>query len=200
MKLALLVPYVAMVIGLYIFKSGWIAFILYHLLILGFLIYSKKLSSWKNMFKGFNLGFAFGAILFGLMGGIILYFLSPYAGVESKLTPVLTSLGLTGGIWMAFVIYHFLINSWFEEFFWRDYLGSDKKGFVFSDFVFAGYHLLVLALFLSWPWWILSFAILSFAAWFWRHLRRKYNGLLMPILSHIAADASIMLVAYFISL
>jgi membrane protease YdiL (CAAX protease family) len=200
MKLALLVPYVAMIIGLYIFKSGWIAFILYHLLILGFLIYSKKLSSWKNMFKGFNLIFAIGSILFGLLGGLILYFLSPYASVESKISIVLASIGLTGSIWLGFVVYHFLINPWFEEFFWRDYLGSDKKGFVLTDFVFAGYHLLVLALFLSWQWLVLSFAILSFAAWFWRYLRRKHKGLLMPILSHIAADASIMIVAYVLSL
>ena len=148
------------------------------------------------MFKGFNLKLTIYSIIFGLLGGLIIYFLAPYSGLISNLNPVLLSLGLSGSLWLIFVIYHSTINPWFEELYWRGYLGSSKKGLVLTDFIFSGYHLLVLALFLNWYWLILAFIILTIAAWFWRQLARKNKGLLISILSHMAADASIMIVAY----
>ena len=200
MKLSLFVPYIAMLLGLYLFKSGWAAFIIYHALILGVLIHKKEIKNWKEMFKGFHPWLTVLSILFGLAGGAIVYFLAPYAGLDSYISTALVALGLSGTAWLLFVIYHFLINPWFEEFYWRKYLGSKKRGLVSTDFIFAGYHLLVLALFLEWYWLVLAFLILTLAAWFWRQLTKKYKGLLMPILSHMAADASIMIVVYFLSI
>nr|MBA4405318.1 hypothetical protein [Nanoarchaeum sp.] len=199
MIFALLVPYISMLIGLYLFKNAWLAFLIYHILIISVLAYNKKLKSWKLMFKGFNLKLTIYSIVFGLLGGVILYFLAPYADLKSNITPILISLGLSGTLWLTFVIYHSLVNPWFEESYWRGYLGSSKKGLIATDFIFSGYHLLVLAIFLNWYWLILAFILLTLAAWFWRQLARKNKGLLIPILSHMAADASIMIVVYLLS-
>lgn len=198
--LGLLVPYLAMIIGLYIFHSGWLAFIIYHILILVFMYYTKTLNQWKNLFKGWNTKIAVLAIIFGLAGGFILYLLAPFAGIKETIKPILSILGLSGLPWLLFVIYHLSVNSWFEESYWRGTFGSKKKRIVSTDLIFAGYHMLVLALFLEWYWLILSFVILTIAAWFWRQLANKYKGLILPTLSHIAADASIMIVAYLLSI
>ncbi|MCD4760169.1 hypothetical protein K8R33_04755 [archaeon] len=199
-KLGLLVPYVAMILGLYIFHSGWLAFIIYHVLILIVMYFTKTLNQWKNLFKGWNTKIAILATIFGLVGGIILYLLAPMAGIRETITTNLSLIGLSGIPWLLFIIYHLAINSWFEESYWRGTFGSKKKGLVFTDVIFAGYHMLVLALFLKWHWIALSFVILTIAAWFWRQLVTKYEGLLLPTISHIAADASIMIVVYLLSI
>jgi membrane protease YdiL (CAAX protease family) len=187
-------PYISMIIGLYIFKSAWLAFILYHLFIL-FSIREEK--SFKILIKGWDNKIGFGAIIFGLLGGIVLYLLAPYAEINSEvLQPALKDLGLYGIWWLLFVIYHFLVNPWFEEIFWRKKLGNNSTKLVTNDFLFAGYHVLVLALLLEWLWILVAFIILVIAAWLWRQLATRYKGLLLPVLSHMAADASIMLIVY----
>ena len=59
--------------------------------------------------------------------------------------------------------------------------------------------MLVLFLFLEWYWVLLAFVILITTAWLWRQLARKYNGLLIPMLSHMAGDASIMIIVYLLA-
>ena len=105
MKLDFIVPYIAMIIGLYFFKNGWIAFILYHALILGVLQYRKELKSWKKMFKGFRSLFGVLSIFLGLSGGVLIYFLIPYINLDSNISNALLSLGLSGNIWLFFVVY-----------------------------------------------------------------------------------------------
>ena len=198
MKFGLIVPYIAMLLGLYIFHSGWIAFLIYHLLILLVMLRTNNLKHWK--FRGWNTKIGILAILFGLAGGLVIYLLEPFVGLKSYIAPALAELGLSGNAWLFFVIYHFAANPWFEESYWRGMYGSKKKRLVTSDFFFSGYHLLVLALFLEWYWLILAFVLLLLAAWFWRQLATRYNGLLLPTISHMAADASIMVLVYLLSI
>lgn len=197
---ALLVPYIAMILGLYIFHNAWIAFVIYHILIFGVMVSTKNLSYWKNLVKGKNTLVVFLAILFGIGGGVLIYILNPLIRLENYVPLTLASIGLSGVSWLVFVFYHGFVNSWFEEAYWRGYLGSKKKGVIWNDIIFAGYHMLVLILFLTWYWVLLSFIILILAAWLWRQLARKYKGLLIPMLSHMAADISIMFVVYLLIL
>jgi len=60
--------------------------------------------------------------------------------------------------------------------------------------VFAGYHILVLAWFIKLPWLIIAFIVLTAAAYIWRYTASKLEGLVVPLLSHIAADVSIIAV------
>ena len=197
---AFFVPYIAMIIGLYFFHNAWIAFILYHFLILIIMVYTRNLQHLKSLFKGGNALIIFLAVLFGIGGGALIYFLNPIIGLEKYAPSVLTSLGLSGTSWLIFVFYHGFVSTLFEESYWRGFLGSKKKGVVWSDIMFAAYHILVLILFLAWYWSLLSFIILLLAAWFWRQLARRYKGLLIPMLSHMAADVSIIFTVYLLTL
>jgi hypothetical protein len=43
---------------------------------------------------------------------------------------------------------------------------------------------------------IFGLSILVFAGWFWRQLAREDNGLLAPMLGHMAANFTILIAAY----
>ncbi len=195
-----LIAYVSMILGLYAFHSAWVAFGFYHGLILIVMLSEKNRSYWPELIVGWDWRVGVGAIVFGLGGGVVLCFLAPLAGFDSLMIgPVLSRLGLQGGSWLLFVFYHSLINPWFEEVFWRGKLGSNKKGPVLNDLFFAGYHILVLILFLDWIWILLAAVILTIAGWLWRQIRQQRQGLLLPVISHMSADASIMAVVYWLN-
>ncbi len=196
-----LIPYFAMSLGLFALKSAWVSFAIYHGLVLITLLSTKDRGFWKSLIEGWNPRMGLGAIAFGLVGGMVLFFLAPLAGInQAVLEPGLAKLGLHGTPWLLFVFYHSLVNPWFEELLWRGKLGSDSRWPVLNDFLFSGYHMLVLVLFLDWVWMLLAFGILTLAGWFWRQLRQHFKGLLLPVLSHMAADSSIMAVAYLLSI
>ena len=195
-----LIPYLAMILGLHVFQSAWIAFVIYHGLILVSLLGSKDRTFWAELICGWDWKLGLGAVVFGLGGGVVLYFLAPMAGVnKTMIEPIISRLGLQGISWLIFVWYHSLVNPWFEEILWRGKLGSKNSRPVLNDLLFAGYHLLVLVLFLDWIWMALAVVLLTLAGWLWRQMRQRNGGLLLPVISHMAADASIMVVVYYIS-
>ncbi len=198
-KPVFLIPYLAMVVGLHVLGSAWISFLLYHGLVLLVVCRDRPLLS--SLLRGWAPGVGLGAVLFGVGGGALLFVLAPRIGLDAALiTPAIARLGLHGTGWLLFVVYHTLVNPWFEEVLWRGWLGSDSVRPVAGDFLFAGYHLLVLVLFLEWRWIALAFGVLVVASWYWRQLRRRHEGLLLPVVSHLAADGSIMAVVYILSL
>lgn len=194
-----LIPYVAMLIGLHLLGSAWISFLIYHGLVLAAVWPDGNLR--RDLLRGWHNRVGLGAIGFGVGGGVLIYSLAPYAGINADLiNPAIAKLGLTGTGWLLFVIYHTLVNPWFEEILWRGKLGHVGLKPVWGDVLFAGYHVLVLMLFLDWLWILLAFVVLVAAGWFWRQLRRRHEGLLLPVISHLAADGSIMAVVYMLSL
>jgi hypothetical protein len=80
----------------------------------------------------------------------------------------------------------------------RLFLGSSSKKLSISDPVYAGYHALVL--------WgkvhpfsiIFAVMLLTLISWSWRQIAREDDGLLAPVLGHVAADFSITLCVYWI--
>jgi membrane protease YdiL (CAAX protease family) len=111
----------------------------------------------------------------------------------------LANMGLQNTPWLLFIFYYFIVNPILEELFWRGYLGSPNLKPAGSDFWYAGYHVLILVLFVDWPWIVLSFVTLVGAGWTWRQLARIYNGLTIPIVSHAAADAGIIGAVFFLA-
>ncbi len=195
-----LIPYLAMILGLHMLQSAWVAFAIYHGLIFLSLAAVKNRPLWKELLQGWDMKLGLGAVVFGLGGGVVLYLLAPLAEInQAMIDPVLGRLGLQGIWWFVFVLYHSLVNPWFEEILWRGKLGDGKKWPVVNDLLFAGYHLLVLVLFLDWIWLVLSIVLLTLAGWLWRLMRSHQKGLLLPVISHMAADTSIMVVIYYIS-
>ncbi len=105
-------------------------------------------------------------------------------------------LGLQGNSLLIFCIYYSISTPLLEEAYWRGILASTSKRLAWPDIFFAGYHILVLALFAKPVFVIVSFLILLITAWVWRLIAIKLKGLLLPILTHLSADVSIIIAIY----
>ena len=98
--------------------------------------------------------------------------------------------------WPIFITYFVLVNPFIEEYFWRGYLGSPTKRLYISDFLYAGFHGLILMGKMPTSSVMYSLGALILAGWFWRQLARQDQGLLAPLLGHMAADFTILLTVY----
>jgi hypothetical protein len=190
--LAPILPYLAVWAGLFLFKSAWLSLIGFHAAILLVLAIARPNIPVGILFQNKHPKWILASVILCASGGIGLYFLWDLSGIASDLPTQLQSIGLTPSSWIAFIIYFSLVNPFVEEYFWRAYLGSDRKGFYIGDLIFAGYHALILinkAISLD-----ILFALtcLTFIGWFWRQSRREDNGLLAPVLGHMAADFTIL--------
>jgi len=195
-NLFLLLPYITIITGLYVLHNIWIAMLSYHLSILLIAIFTKKLPKFKKLVKGWSLPLTIIFTLGCAVNGFLIYYLWPYISGCCDLAVKLAELGLNDSNWLLLIMYYSIITPWLEEFFWRDLLASKSKLPDISDVLFAGYHLFVLALFIKAFFLPIVFITLLSAAWFWRFISRKLDGLLIPVISHTAADISTILAVY----
>ena len=193
------VPYLAVGIGLFAFRSAWVAIITYHLGMAIVIFLSKPIVPFRQVIRSATFYPLILSVAVGASGGVLLYRLWPLLSVPPDINTYLRSIGLTAAVWPYFVAYYVLINPGFEEYYWRGYLGSSVKHPVLNDFLFAGYHLIVLAGNVSALWLVVIFMVLCGAAWFWRQISRITGGLLAAILSHMAADIAVILSIFFLT-
>ncbi len=197
-QIAPVIPYVAVIVGMYMLRSAWASILLYHL---GMVIVLTATKSWqvgRRLPSGWKTWLALLALTAGsAAAGIFIFVLWPVMKLpQLALAAELVRLGLQNAKWILFIFYYFTVNPVFEELFWRGSLGSASRLPTWNDAWFAGYHLLVIFLFVDWPWLVLSFAILMAVAWFWRQLAGHYHSLWPPIVSHAAADFGIIGAVY----
>jgi hypothetical protein len=189
------VPYVAVLIGLYAFKNAWIAIGLYHLGIVFFLVFGNRHSLLKKIHKGWNYKIAATSIIISVTTFYLVYILWEYIQLENfRLDTALVGFGLHGASWFFFMIYFSTVQPFLEELYWRGYMGYNHKFFSWTDLAFAGYHILVLCLFIKWFWLVIAFIVLAVAAFGFRRIAYKLEGLAVPLLLHIVADVSIIAV------
>ena len=198
--LAPALPYVAIIAGVYLLNSAWAAITLYHL---GIIVVLSITGSWGlGQLPHSTADYLWLVVVVAgsCLGGLIVYFLWELIKPASlQLGSELAGLALTGIPWLLFMGYYFTVNPVLEELFWRGYLGQKSSGLTWNDVWFSGYHILVTVNFARWPWVVASFLVLAGAGWFWRQLARQTPGLLLPILSHAAADASIILAVFLLA-
>lgn len=194
------VPYIAITVGMHFMHSGWMAILLYHLGICLVALVANPRELAGKLLSGWDRRVAFLVLPLFALGGPILYFLWPIARIEHlQLGTSLSALGLHDSSWFGFLVYYCLVNPWFEELFWRGLLADrDNYGWL-SDMLYAGYHVLVLGFFVTPPWILFAFVILTCAGAVWRHLTAKHNGLIIPALAHFIADISVIVAAYILS-
>jgi membrane protease YdiL (CAAX protease family) len=193
-------PYLAVSIGLFWFQNAWIALLGFHLAIVVPLLFTKTSIPVRNLFKSSHTWWLALCILLSGSSGISLYLFRKYFGVVPDLSAQLEAYGLTQSTWLGFIGYFVLINPLVEEYFWRGYLGSPAKGFFRSDFAYAGFHALVLAGKMQTAAVVYCLVVLILAGWFWRQIARQDQGLLAPVLGHMAADLTILLAVYWMSM
>jgi hypothetical protein len=197
---AALVPYAAVATGLFVLRSAWAAILLYHLGIVVVL----SVTGWRSPLLRAQSGwrwFALPAAVTAALAGAGLYLLWPYidatgAGLDARLR----EFGLGGASWLLFAVYYSTVHPVLEELFWRG--GGDgarRPAPDWRDVAFAGYHVPVLWFFVGPVWVAVSFFALAAASWLWRLAAHRFGGLGVPLVSHAAADLSIMVAAMLIA-
>jgi len=197
--IAIALPYAAVLLGLYVLRNAWAAILLYHAGMLALL----RLGGQGGLLRAVRQGWsAPAAVVTGIVCASGSFLLALLWGTISReqvdLAETLTSLHLSGLSWWVFAAYYITVHPVLEEIFWRGYLTRAHRSPVVSDVAFAGYHVLVLCLFIRLPWVLVSFGVLWFASWGWRRLTARYSGLGVAIASHAAADLSVIAVVEYL--
>jgi len=194
----LCLPFVAVLVGLYGLHSAWSCILLYHLGILVFLLAARARGEVLRRFlTGGSLRLAILYSIPCLLAGPFLYVYWKSITPEIGRLPVwLARHGLSGRGWLFFVAYYASVHPVLEELHWRGLLARDRGGSVAQDLAFAGYHVPVLAPLAKPGWVLLAFVALTAAAFCWRRAVSARSGLLVPVLSHAAADLSVMLAVH----
>ncbi len=194
-----IIPYLAVIIGLSGLESAWGSILLYHCGIVLVLWLARYWRLGEPLKTRTDYLILTTVAVASLLGGVLIFWLWPFMKLGALLlVSELANLGLSSTAWLLFMAYYVTINPVLEELFWRGYLGSDSAFPTWNDVWFAGYHILVLIRFVTVPWIVASFLILVSAAWLWRQLAHRYQGLIMPIASHAAADLSIIAAVFFL--
>ncbi len=192
-----IIPYLAVVIGLYCLDSAVVAIFLYHLAILIFMILTKETINFKKVVLGYKAPVMLLMLPLYALPGFLMYFLWQQASLDGLvLQKSLDGLGLGSDKLFWFILYYVTINPLLEELFWRGALNSnrtkEKRFPVAEDVLFGGYHGLVTAFFIKPVWVVFTVALLIAAAWVWRVTARYCGGLLVPWVTHTAANISVM--------
>jgi membrane protease YdiL (CAAX protease family) len=185
--------YLAVGTGIFYIHNAWLALLGFHIAIVASLLIARPNIPVSILGKNINRQWIFVSVLLCGSSGVTLYFLWNYLGFRADFSAQVESLGLNSLTWLPFILYFALVNPFIEEFFWRGYLGNPTKGLYRSDFLYAGYHALILIGKLPVGWIAYGLVALVTAGWFWRQIMREGQGLLAPVLGHMAADFTILL-------
>jgi len=188
--------YAAVGLGLFFFRNAWIALLIFHLAIILSVSIAKPNIPIKILFRSQDIKSILISVLLCGSSGITLYFLWNKFGITNDLSAHVEAMGLNSSKWIPFLTYFTLANPWIEEYFWRGYLGSKTTNVTTSDFLYAGFHGLILLNNVRTDMILYSLAVLTLAGWFWRQIARADGGLLAPVLGHMVADFSILMAVY----
>ena len=188
--------YAAGGIGLFFFHNAWSALLSFHLAILVALLIAKPKIPIKTLFTSKDIKWIFINILLCGSSGVALYFFWDRFGIANDLSEHVTRMGLNQFTWIGFIAYFAVVNPLLEEYFWRAYLGSKSTNFTISDFLYAGFHALIIVNRVGTSMVVYSLALLILGGWFWRQIARADQGLLAPVLGHMAADFTILMAVF----
>ena len=195
-----ILPYVAVAIGVFWIQDAFLALVAFHLAIILSLLLARPSVPVGILYTSKNIRWVLLNILLCGSSGLSLYYLWSYFGIIDDLPGRIETLGLTQTTWPLFIAYFALVNPLVEEYFWRGYLGSPTRHLYPSDFLYSGFHGLVLLGKMPTGAILYSLIVLVLAGWFWRQLARIDGGLLAPVLGHMAADFTILLTVYQMSI
>lgn len=184
--------YLAVGFGMFILHSAWGALLGFHLAIIVSLALAKPSLPISFLFKYHNFKWILLSVLLCGSSGFTLYFIWNYFGMVDNIVPQTESFGLNNHTWLPFIAYFTFVNPFIEEYFWRGYLGSSTRSLHISDFLYAGFHGLILLGQMSISSIFFCLLALAVAGWLWRQIQREDQGLLAPLLGHMAADFTIL--------
>ena len=190
--LSVLFPYLAILIGIFGFRSAWVAVGLYYcgaIFLISRRIGKRSLdlmcSGWSWKWVVVSIGFATAIFI----GALILW--DQVQRVDVSLGELFNRYGLWGNNGILFCVLAVLFNPAIEELFWRGCFESNPHRLAKEDLLFAGYHVLVLWMVARWYWVFLFFAGLAFFGWIMRYLKHSLRGLGIVCFFHTMADLAI---------
>ena len=190
--IAALIPYPAVIIGMYILHSAWLSIILYHLGILLFLRHNKislKLPQTPKAYLG-------SLLLFPAIA--VTYFMLPIITRQNvDLNIWLVKYGLDGVLWILFIPYFSIVHPILEEVHWQKNI-TTKNNLSVNHFIFAGYHILVLFTLIKPTWLILVFTILSLFSYLMK-LTNQRLSLTVNVVIHGALDFAVVAAAHLLT-
>ena len=188
--------YLAVGLGMFQFHSAWAGLLAFHLSILISLWIARPKIPLNILWTSNDFRWILASIFICGSTGITLYFLWDKFGIADDIATRATAMGLTPSSWIAFIAYFTLANPLLEEYFWRGFLGSKTTDLYISDFLYSGFHGLILLTKVRPDVILYCLAVLVLAGWSWRQVARVNGGLLAPVLGHMAADFTILMAVY----
>lgn len=192
-----LLPYAAVGIGVYAFKSAWIAIGIYYFGIVLFVAAcgGRRLLGAVSKGWGWGTGVLLSSVFF--LSGAAVFVLWPFAKLEGiEIGGVLGDFGLAPTTGIVFAVVAVAVNPLLEELFWRGCFEDKVTRVSVIDIAFAGYHGLALMLVIR-VWAVAgAFIVLCFASWVLRYVTDRCGGLAVPYIAHLAADISIVAGVY----
>jgi membrane protease YdiL (CAAX protease family) len=188
--------YLAIGLGLFVFHHAWGALLAFHLAIVLSLLIAKPDLPLSILGRSRDRKWILLSILLCGSSGVTLYYLWNAFGLVADLSTQVQSLGLNERTWPPFIAYFVMVNPFIEEYFWRGYLGDPTYAPHRSDFLYAGFHALIILGKVRTGTIFYALLVLVLAGWFWRQIMREDQGLLASVLGHMAADLTIALAIY----
>ena len=180
-----LAPIIAVMIFWCVWPNAWLAILSYHVQIV--------LWNWSGLRK-MSLPLGVKWVLLALpmvLAGPLLYVMLPLI-TRIDLSVWLNTYHLSGLSLVLMIPYFGLVHPVLEQIHWHPL----RETSTWFHFVFAGYHMIVLASLLSLPWLILCFCVLTGASFAWKWMHDKSHSLLIPTASHILADLGVVVAAW----
>lgn len=188
--------YLAVGIGLFLFHSARGALVGFHVAIIISLLIARPNIPVTVLFKSTNLKWVLLSVLLCGSSGISLYFLWDTFRFANDLPAQVAALGLNSSNWLTFIAYFAIVNPFVEEYFWRGFFGNPTKSLYVYDFIYSGFHALILIGKVHTYSIIFGLSVLVFAGWLWRQIAREDHGLLAAVLGHMVADFTILMAVY----
>ncbi|HJF31207.1 MAG TPA: CPBP family intramembrane metalloprotease [Sporosarcina psychrophila] len=200
-------PTIMIYLGLIVFKSVPITFILFYgwLLFVPLLLYirnkSLRLDRKKHLnIQSFIVGLISGLFCLGAIYGAVAL-LHNFIFDLNSLKQVLIEWNFTGSMLFWLIIILIFINPVLEELYWREFMYKrliERVGvtqtIMITSFFYSLYHLVSLYSIFALPFNIIAVIPVFIAGLMWAFFRYKLNSISAPIISHILADLGIMLV------
>ncbi|MDY0109927.1 MAG: hypothetical protein RBT60_08335 [Candidatus Krumholzibacteria bacterium] len=188
--LKLLAPYVAVGLFWCLAGSAWLAILAYHVQILAW--QRGRLSSrLHDLLQPARRRRLSTVALVAVLAGPALYVVLPHAA-RADLAVWLAGRGLSGWSLLLMLPYYGLVHPVLEQCHWYPLRGRTRL----APLLFAGYHALVLGSLLRWPWLLACLAVLGAAAAFWRLCDERTGSGRVSLLSHLLADAGVIIAAW----
>ena len=154
-------------------------------------------------FKGTLIPSLILGLVFCLSIFIFFVLLQKYVLPIQQVQTVLDEWNINKKYVIPFMFIMIVCNSIFEEIYWRGYIYKKLENklrpvyvILLTSFFYASYHPITIINLFPLLYAIIFTAVIFGTGIFWGYMRKKYNSIYFPVISHLLADLGIMLIYF----